>query len=135
MVGRTKAIDLRQQRAFVQLYYPSWRCTIAAAQLVCTGELQPLPIADTYQVRIVYKLGDSPDITVVDPPLRRRDDGAPIPHLYEHDRLCLYLPGSKEWWPDKYLAITIIPWTTEWLAYYEAWHATGVWLGDQEQPQ
>lgn len=134
MVGRTKVVDLRQQRAFVQLYYPSWRCTIAAAQLVCTGQMQPLPISETYRVRIAYTLKKSPEITVVDPPLRRRGDN-PIPHMYEHDRLCLYLPGSREWGPDKYLARTIIPWTAEWLAYYEAWHATGVWLGDQEREQ
>lgn len=133
MVGKTKIIDLRKQRAFVQLYYPSWSCTIAASQLVCTGELRPLPISDTYRLRVAYTLKKSPDITVVDPSLRRREDGQVIPHLYEHDRLCLYLPGAREWGPDRYLATTIIPWATEWLAYYEAWHATGVWLGDKEQ--
>lgn len=34
----------------------------------------------------------------------------------------------------KLLADTIIPWTVEWLYFYELWLATGEWLGGGEHP-
>ena len=33
---------------------------------------------------------------------------------------------------SKLIANTIIPWTVEWLYYYELWLATGEWLGGGE---
>ncbi len=32
------------------------------------------------------------------------------------------------------IATTVIPWLLEWLVYYEAWQATGEWLGGGEHP-
>lgn len=33
------------------------------------------------------------------------------------------------------IANTIIPWTIEWLYYYELWLATGEWLGGGDHPE
>jgi hypothetical protein len=30
---------------------------------------------------------------------------------------------------DRLLAITVVPWISEWLIYYELWLVTGRWLG------
>ena len=43
------------------------------------------------------------------------------------DELCLYY--GNQWDPGELIATTIVPWTSEWLEYYELWHATGLWLG------
>ena len=61
-------------------------------------------------------------------------DGKPPPHLYLGGDLCLYLPGSGEWYPDKPVAATILPWASLWLYYYEIWLATGEWLGGGVHP-
>ena len=69
------------------------------------------------------------------------DPNDPIPHLYrnrrdpDHPMLCLYRPNTREWHAGCYVAGTIIPWTSEWLACYEIWLATGRWLGGGTTPR
>jgi len=52
-----------------------------------------------------------------------------VPHTYIGDCLCLYYPDYDEWTSAMYIAETIVPWISLWLMYYEAWLATGEWLG------
>ena len=47
-------------------------------------------------------------------------------------QICLY--RHREFTKDKFLANTIIPWTVEWLYFYEIWLATGEWCGGGEHP-
>lgn len=91
------------------------------------GELQPSPYSRTYLVKVRYRLGHHPEVSVCDPTLDPNDEGW-LPHYYHrNDTLCLYDQG--EWNPGMYLAWTIMPWTVEWLFHYEIWKATGVWHG------
>ncbi|WP_370324537.1 hypothetical protein [Euzebya sp.] len=55
-----------------------------------------------------------------------------LPHVYAHNQLCLYLPGT--WADHQLIADTIIPWTMEWLFHYEIWAATGSWEGGGLHP-
>lgn len=66
---------------------------------------------------------------VLSPALFCRPGADRIPHMYNQERLCLYMPGSGEWAGDMSLGHTVIPWISVWLFYYELWHATGEWLG------
>ena len=50
-----------------------------------------------------------------------------LPHVYSSGDLCLYLPG--QWKESMLLADTILPWTSQWLLYYELWLITGHWMG------
>ncbi len=74
-----------------------------------------------------YKLRERPNVRVVEPRIflpKRRSDV----HVYgSDDTLCLYYPG--EWKGTELIAETIIPWTSEWLLYYEVWSVTGKWHG------
>jgi hypothetical protein len=81
----------------------------------------------------VYKLGQRPNVYVVDPRLTRRN-GEQAPHLYGKSELCLYRPGRGEWSPSMLLSDTIVPWASEWLLHYEIWLATGEWTGGGEHP-
>jgi hypothetical protein len=47
----------------------------------------------------------------------------------EKQHLCIYYKRAKEWDETKFIADTIIPWTSEWLLHYEIWVATGTWQG------
>lgn len=102
--------------------------------MVWTGSIQPSALSEEYQVRIVYKLGQKPEVTVASPVLRGREGGQHIPHVYTGQRLCLYFPRAREWEPDKLIADTIVPWAVLWLYHYESWHATGEWLGGGLHP-
>lgn len=107
------------------------------------GPLQP--ICQVYRVEIRYRVKRStnrsrvevPEVTVLDPLLRRRaeEPNGPVPHHYPNPKepkkpiLCLYDPAAAEWMPEYSIAKTIVPWTIDWLACYEGWLATGEWTG------
>lgn len=101
------------------------------------GVLQPK--ARCYVVEVYWnpRVFDRPYVIVADPPIEPRPgtDYVDIPHLMfndaEHTRsgLCLFDPEGQEWTPADLIAETTIPWTSEWLHYYELWHLFGEWLG------
>jgi hypothetical protein len=84
-------------------------------------------------VKLGYKLHDVPRVHVVHPNLAVRA-GEKLPHVYEGNRLCLYLPRAAEWTRSMLLAETIVPWALEWLLHYEVWLATGTWTGGGQHP-
>lgn len=63
-------------------------------------------------------------------------DSPQFPHKFDIDekknmvRICLY--RYSEFDSRKLISNTIIPWTIEWLYFYELWLATGEWLGGGE---
>jgi hypothetical protein len=63
------------------------------------------------------------------PGLARHADGEKVPHTCAENEPCLFYATYREWSPEMPIAMTIIPWLLEWLLYYEAWLATGEWLG------
>lgn len=99
------------------------------------GHLTPTMLSRTYQVKLTYRLRQSPRIWVVHPQLQERPDEEPIPHLYPDGSLCLYRPHKEEWTAIDFIAETIIPWAALWLYHYEIWHSIGEWLGGGEHPQ
>jgi hypothetical protein len=72
---------------------------------------------------------------VLSPSLVDRGDGKPIPHRYNDGSLCLFDDEKGEWHPADSMAATILPWTSEWLYFYEIWLATGIWQGDVDNSQ
>jgi hypothetical protein len=104
--------------------------------LMWIGPLRPK--AQLYAVSIIWKPGAMflPHVMVNDPPLQPRPGGtfAEIPHLIffeeapEKSGLCLFDPDGRECSASDLIATTTVPWTAEWLAYYELWHLTGEWL-------
>ena len=94
------------------------------------GEIKPTPLSRIYRIHIRYRTGKRPEVTVAEPALRSRP-GEDLPHTFPGERLCLNYPA--EWRPTMLMAHTLLPWTAEWLAYYEIWLATGVWTGGGHQ--
>jgi hypothetical protein len=91
-------------------------------------QIQPTPLSAAYDVRLHYTLERGPRVFVRSPDLLQPGED-PIPHRYGDGSLCLYLPGTGEWDRSMPLAETIIPWTAEWLYFYEIWLGTGQWCG------
>ena len=118
----------------MRLIYPEFRSHIENGALVAVGDVRPTHRSVTYRVRIEYRAGDPPEITVLSPELKARKEGDRLPHVYPGNKLCLYLPHTGEWTPDMSLPHTILPWISEWLFYYELWHATGQWFGGGVEP-
>lgn len=85
--------------------------------------LRPTSLSPTYRVRIDYKPEKSPKVYVVAPTLV----GNP-PHVYKGGHLCLYW---HEYDNSMGFGETIVPWTAEWLYFYELWQVRGEWLAPE----
>lgn len=132
-------IPLILQVAALQTEYPNGKCKIKRhTRLIWSGRIRPTPLSLEYFVLIIYKIGRAPRIWVIGDELEKLDDPE-FPHKYEIDnenkkvRLCLY--RYQEFNQYKYLSKTIIPWTIEWLYFYEIWLVTGEWCGGGEHPR
>jgi hypothetical protein len=94
--------------------------------------IQPTPMSRRYMVRIDYRAPSAPDVYVIAPELQLHAEADVLPHTYPGDKLCLHLPG--EWRSEMCIAHTTVPWTSEWLFYYELWLVTGQWNGGGHEP-
>jgi len=104
-------------------------------QIIWRCELRPTALSRYYEVTLIYRLNGLPEVYV------KRDDlvdvdAADFPHIYKREKnrvkLCLYY--GKEFNTSMYISDTIIPWTVEWLFYYELWIKTKIWFGGGIHP-
>ena len=86
--------------------------------MVWIGKIHPTPVRAIYTVRIKYKLGERPEVTVLDPIIVPRN-GERLPHVFEGNLLCLFRYKYHEWDPSMLIAKTIVSWASLWLFHYE----------------
>ena len=107
-------------------------------QFVWEFEARPTPLSRVYRLKIKYKQsGSAPEVFVVDPDLTVLAEGRKLPHVYKQKptRLCLYLPKTGQWTPEKSIAATMVPWALLWLFYFEEWLITDDWKGGGRHPK
>lgn len=128
-------LSLALQFQHIRRCYPTFRVQVRRSELVATGDLTPTPQSRTYRVKLFFAPWCYPKVYVLRPNLALLVGGAHLPHVYRTDNeLCLFLPGNGEWDHGMFLADTIIPWSAEWLLWYELWQATGEWYGGGLHP-
>ncbi|WP_200902421.1 hypothetical protein [Protofrankia coriariae] len=123
----TRAVNLTRQLIAIRATLPTATGRVRRGELDCLMCIRPSPASQVYTVRLLYRHGRRPRITVTDPQLTLRPDAHALPHVYAGDELCLYYPG--EWRHDMLLSATILPWIAEWLIHYELWLISGHWVG------
>lgn len=116
--------------------YPSSYGEIRNGIFAWFYELQPTSISQKHKIKITCKdLGKGvyePIIYVKKPlPLQLAEGKSRLPHVYDHkkQRICLYEWKKVQWNCSMRISQTIVPWTAEWLYFYEVWVITGKWLG------
>lgn len=135
--SKTKSISLSKQAIALKASYPAATCTVSKNTLFWSGKVRPSPLSREYSVQMAYKLKAAPCVWVYGNELQELDNPN-FPHHYEIDaekqrvKICLY--RYNEFSSTKLLSKTIIPWTVEWLYFYEIWLATGEWCGGGEHP-
>lgn len=141
-------MTIERQIEQMALDFPQWTVERRDGDTaVWTGTLAPN--RTTYRIRMEHTvpmvlemrslLLIQPLVEVVSPKLKELEDNpeGPLPHVYwKHPRtkrpgpfLCLFYAEAREWTLSDALSRTTVPWTAFWLDYYEAWLATGKWLG------
>lgn len=132
-----KAIRLFDQMMTLRAAYPSASCELHNGTLFWIGKVKPTPLSREYDVALTYTGSQAPRVWVIGEGLQKMDD-PDFPHKYDIDvknnmvEICLY--RYREFTKEKFLANTIIPWTVEWLYFYEIWLATGEWCGGGKHP-
>lgn len=128
MRHRSPYLSVAQQAFAIHALLPEAKVTLGAnTRLAAIADLQPTPVSRRYTVGIDYCQGGVPEVRVLTPELALHPGAGALPHTYPDDTLCLHLPGH--WRPTMFIAHTTIPWTSEWLLYYEIWLVTGQWHG------
>lgn len=140
-------MPMQEQIRRMRKFYPDFQIRLNGGwHVVWEGPLRPF--AKTHTVRVALTLKDwlgeieifapFPQVWLIEPRLEtstKRAPGVQVPHVYPNTRdltlseLCLFDPDAREWTRDMAVADTTIPWTIDWLASYEGWHATGEWTG------
>ena len=134
---RRSPLSLLQQKVALCAAYKDSSCGIENNQLIWCAKVKPTVLSKEYTVMITYKLWESPKVWVIGEALEKLDS-KDFPHKFKVDkenkmvRICLYM--YDEFNSHKVLANTIVPWTIEWLYFYEIWLATGEWLGGGMHP-
>jgi hypothetical protein len=121
------------QKKRIMAAYPSFECTLAREVLTCNAKITPSEGSDTYSIRITYKLKGIPRVKVTHPKIPQ--ELWQKVHIYSNGTLCLYdhRVEAQPWKWQNNLHETIIPWTAEWLVYYELFLVFGKWLGPEAE--
>lgn len=130
---------LAQRHAELQaLALPAARMRLTHQRLTMDVELAPGAFGRLYTCRFIFERGSDPIVLVTNPDLKTLAQGKKIPHVYPWNgsgtRLCLWWPKGREWSPSLKVAETLLPWTAEWLYYFELWLLTKTWEGGGEHP-
>lgn len=115
------------QKYHIDNSYKCFKTRISDGVLVCTGEIQPDPDCNTYNVRIEFMAGNQPRVFIKSPKLTESNEI----HVYREGFLCLYDPSETKWKDSCKLSEYTIPWLVEWILYYELWQLTGKWEGPE----
>ena len=101
--------------------------------------IRPTISSSTYQVKFEYQGGRIPQVWVCGL-LSKGTSSSEIPHKFSVDEkknqvhICLFRTKYSEFDRQSSLSKNIIPWTCEWLHFYELYLITGNWYGNGEPP-
>ncbi|WP_292147008.1 hypothetical protein [Mesorhizobium sp.] len=86
-------------------------------------------------MRIAVDRGNVPNVFIIEPDLLKLADGRRLPHVYHAPlRLCLIMPGTREWAGTMRIDQTFVPWAATWLFYFEEWLVSDNWKGGGKHP-
>jgi hypothetical protein len=113
------------EQALIREHFPFFHSRISGVELTCRGRILPTDQSEAYRVEIKYLPWCAPDVRIIEPEI----DFTPGAHMYRSNNLCLYDWREQPWQRNWHLHETVIPWTAEWLVFYELFLLTGKWHG------
>lgn len=123
-------LSLPLQACLLRHKYPESKVSVKKGKLVWEGNLKPSSLSREYKVQLICERRVNPKAFLKGSNIKgiERVD---FPHHYKKTKhgvlLCLNYPAEFNY--SMKLTDTIIPWTLEWLCFYEIWLYTGEWLG------
>ena len=128
MIPRNRAGEYRRavlESLLVRSNFPFFTARGRGSELTCRGWMRPTETSEEYRVEVQYAANEAPDVRILEP-----DIAVNVAlHMYGRGTLCLYDWRDQPWQNAWHLHQTVIPWTAEWLVFYELFLLTGKWLG------
>ncbi len=115
---------LRIQKIMLENNFKFLKVSISDNLLTCNGSFKPTDFSPTYQYQIKYFYSIPPVVHVISPLIEFNEEI----HMYKDGSLCLYYPKDMSWNSRSLIYETIVPWTHEWIVFYELYKITGRWL-------
>lgn len=132
-------VSLAKQKLLLDKSYSKSKCIINNGKLEWYAKVKPTVYSKEYDVKVEYIIGKMPKTWILNVDIDKFK-AKKIPHKYKVNieekkiQICLFRPQYKEWTKSKFISNTIVPWTIEWLYFYEIWEITGKWQGGGEHP-
>ncbi len=126
---RLHSRNLALQDYWINKLFPQFILHQDQHQRYWIGTLTSTHKHQVYTIKIDYNQ-ESPKVFITHPQILNNS-----PHTYADNSLCLHYPPDHSFREDKFIAKTILPWTCEWLYFYEIWKETGVWWGPEAPHQ
>lgn len=121
-----KSRRLVTETLLLKKHFPFLLPRMVGDRLMCRGNIQPSDTSATYRIDLVYKPWSAPEVRILTPEIKPERHL----HFYKDGTLCLYDWREQPWQRHWHLTDTVIPWTAEWLLFYELFLLTGKWLGN-----
>jgi hypothetical protein len=130
------SLSIAIQTANLRRNFPFGTLSASPSKLRWQGAIKHDDTSRSYNVELIYKIGDHPEVFVREPNLKLLAGDRKLPHVYDEQTqlLCLYVPGCNFWSADKLIASTIMPWTCLWFRHFENWLVTDIWHGLGHHP-
>lgn len=126
---RGMVLTTATNRLLMQQLFPAFSYHWGKGVATWRGTFRRQETGQVYHVCVKMDGMTRPRVTIPSLPLDPRP-----PHLFPNNTLCLYHPQDPEdrrWHPGRAIAHTIMPWTAEWILFFEGWQETGVWWGPE----
>lgn len=120
-------LHLVRQKMGMARHFPCFTCSLRNRVLDCVGEITPSEGCQTYRISVRLVRDGTPVVRILEPNIEPNRKY----HTYGDGQLCLYKPCEHPWKRSDFLHDKIIPWTAEWLVYYEIYLRTGKWEGPE----
>ena len=117
----------------LKIEYPDAKCYLKKNELVWEGKIKPSPLSREYCVKIICHGIKHRPIVILYGNNVEGLDRVSFPHMFSVNKekkevkLCLHLFDEFKFLQP--ISETIIPWTQEWLYFYEIWLLTNEWYG------
>jgi len=122
--GQNPYVVSMLEKRLIEKNYDCFTCRVdRGGYLKAKGKITPTEYSATYDFIINYMPYSPPKVYIIKPKIEFDNDI----HMYKNGNLCLYYPGDMRWNSSLHIYNTIVPWTAEWLIFYELYKISGEW--------
>ncbi|MDR3404777.1 MAG: hypothetical protein P4L99_19895 [Chthoniobacter sp.] len=123
--GRDRYQKCVLEKLLLRRHFPQFDVKLVGNRLTARGTMTTEQNGSKYVIQLGLQPRNDPTVRILRPDI-------PVDqkvHIHSSGNLRLFDWREQKWQKGWHLHETIIPWTAEWLMFYELYLLTGKWLG------